>query len=50
MHTEAIYANEVEQPDDENQNTLGTNVVRSISFILDYILTTYNHYHSVFNR
>ena len=33
MHTEALYANEVEQRDDENQNTSGTNVVRSISFI-----------------
>jgi len=33
MHTEALYANEVEQHDDENQNTSGTNVVRSISFI-----------------
>jgi hypothetical protein len=50
MHTEAIYADEVEQPDDENLNTLGTNVVRSISFILDYILTTYNGCHYFFNR
>jgi hypothetical protein len=33
MHTEALYANEVEQHDDENRNTSGTNVVRSISFI-----------------
>ena len=33
MHTKALYANEVEQNDDENQNTSGTNVVRSISFI-----------------
>ena len=33
MHTEALYANEVEQHDDENQNTSSTNVVRSISFI-----------------
>lgn len=34
MHTEALYANEVEQRDDENQNTLGTYIVKSISFIL----------------
>ena len=33
MHTEALYANEVEEHDDENQNTSGTNVVRSVSFI-----------------
>ncbi len=33
MHTEALYANEVEQSNDENQNTSGTNVVRSILFI-----------------
>ena len=33
MHVEELHANEVEQHDDENQNTSGTNVVRSISFI-----------------
>ena len=33
MHSEVLYATEVEQHDDENQNTSGTNVVRSISFI-----------------
>jgi hypothetical protein len=32
MHPEELYANEVEQHDDENQNT-GTNVARSLSFI-----------------
>lgn len=32
-HTEALYTNEVEEHDDENQNTSGTYVVRSIQFM-----------------
>jgi hypothetical protein len=40
MHIEALHANEVEQHDDENQNTSGTYVVRSISFVLTALSTS----------
>jgi hypothetical protein len=50
MHIEALQANEVEQHDDENQNTSGTYVVRSISFVLTALSTSLKLLSNFFKR